>query len=224
MHFALLSPFGLTGKRFPSAVSNGNARFVARTPRSTRIYQHCTLPCCCCSTLHGVLINLKLSSRKLFHCLPACLFLFTIPSLPLLLFPSPAFFVASSAFYSLLTPSTLLLFRLHAPRLFLRCLSAPACWRHGGPRWAPNEFHFTDAARARNFICCQTEFAAIAPVAKVTPSPEPLSLLPFPLKFPRKKWKTHEINLPSFILLFCQFALFFPPFLSPSSSSFAASF
>lgn len=43
--------------------------------------------------------------------------------------------------------------------------------RRCAPRWAPNEFHFTDAARARNFIRCQTEFASIAPVAKVFPSP-----------------------------------------------------
>lgn len=65
-------------------------------------------------------------------------------------------------------PVTLLLAQLHIRYSFF-CESYGR--RRCAPRWAPNEFHFTDAALARNFIRCQTEFASIAPVAKVFPSP-----------------------------------------------------
>lgn len=187
MHFALLSPFGLTGKRFPCAVSNGSARFVARTPRSTRnnIYQHCTRAAVLLLLLNTARRANKLETfeSKTFS-LPARLCLFTSPSFPP---PFSAVFVALSPFYllllssipffTLLSSSSPFYFAPSSPAcLFWRCLSAPAYWRHSGPRWAPNEFHFTDATRARNFICCQTEFAAIAPLAKVKPSTRPPSL------------------------------------------------
>lgn len=124
MHFALLSPFGLTGKRFPCAVSNGSARFVARTPRSTRnnIYQHCTraaVPLLLFNTARRA-NKLETFESKTFS-LPARLYLFTSPSFPP---PFSAVFVASSSFYPPLLPSIpfypllplllLFLFRLHA--------------------------------------------------------------------------------------------------------------
>lgn len=126
MHFALLSPFGLTGKRFPCAVSNGSARFGARTPRSTRnnIYQHCTR-----AAVPLLLLNTARRANKLetfeskTFSLPARLCLFTSPSFPP---PFSAVFVALSPFYLLL--SSIPFFTLLSSfSPFYSCSSSTAC-------------------------------------------------------------------------------------------------
>lgn len=189
MHFALLSPFGLTGKRFaypvclvPCAVSNGSVFVVSCTPRSTLVYQHCTS--CASAAQHCVLINLKLfesgqkkANGNFFHCLRALLREGFLLGLVLLLtVPSAACsFCPALLLFSLFLLLCFLPNCIFATRFFLPSYGRRRC----APRWAPNEFHFTDAARARNFIRCQTEFASIAPVAKVFPSPL-ASLAPLP--------------------------------------------
>lgn len=144
--------------------------FLSCTPRSTLVYQHCTL-CARCTTLHCVLINLKLwrapKKRVETFSLPACLALARggiPPRLLLSLRYLMLFFPCFSLLHFLAASSSCS--QLHT-RFFCAAL-APSYGRRCAPRWAPNEFHFTDAARARNFIRCQTEFASIAPVAKVS--------------------------------------------------------
>lgn len=137
MHFALLSPFGLTGKRFaypvclvPCAVSNGSVFVVSCTPRSTLVYQHCTS--CASAAQHCVLINLKLfesgqkkANGNFFHCLRALLWegfllglvlLLTVPSAASAL---PCSFSFSSC-YSASCPTA------YSLLVFLRVVRAPS--------------------------------------------------------------------------------------------------